>query len=278
MKQRRVDAATGSSSGYGRALLGFGHAAGGTWRGTWGIKPRELFLPAPFTLVTDLACGPCLAANAQSAIQEQQLNLVQPFRPRGQIGKINGTVAGFRMLPPRALQPAGHDDFIALTDALVLGGGASTTTVWREASRPKPQIPVGEGEGGSGGVLDDASRGGSGSTSIERRGRDSKSQRVRDASNSAFGFAGRGVPGGIADAAPTATAPSSTTAAAALSSTSMGSSSENLGGSMAASRAADVHIPPIPAPTSIVGRSGGAALFANGLFGATDDADPTLDR
>ena len=33
--------ATGNSSGYGRALLGFGHAAGGTWgEGTWGAPPE----------------------------------------------------------------------------------------------------------------------------------------------------------------------------------------------------------------------------------------------
>lgn len=264
MKKRRVDAATGSSSGYGRSLLGFGHAAGGTWgEGTWGIKPRELFLPAPFTLVTDLACGPCLAANAQSAIREQQLNLVKPFRPRGQSGTVNGTVAGFRMLPPRSLQPAGHDDFV--TDGLVLGGGASAITVWGGAGQSHPQRSVGKG------VLDaTASR-------SDRRARDLISQRVREASNSAFGFAGRGVPVGVSgDAVPTATGPNSL--AAALSSVGRGSFSESLGGSMNESQAADVRIPPMPTSTLTEERRGAHPPPAQGLFGTLDDTDATLDR
>lgn len=58
--------------------------AGATWAPeAWGIKPKEVFMPAPFSLVSDMACGPCLALNARSAHREQQKNLTAPMRPRG---------------------------------------------------------------------------------------------------------------------------------------------------------------------------------------------------
>jgi hypothetical protein len=39
----------------------------------WGLKPREIFIACPFGLVSDLACWPCLAANARSSHSEQQV-------------------------------------------------------------------------------------------------------------------------------------------------------------------------------------------------------------